>query len=48
MVAAVAVAVAVAVAALDPDAGLFDAEIDRRRDVSLVRRRDGMFALTGC
>jgi hypothetical protein len=36
-----------AATAIDPDTGLSDAEIERRRDTSLVQRRDGMFALRG-
>ncbi len=39
-------AAARAAAAIDPDAGLSDAEIEHRRDASLVQRGDGMFALT--
>ncbi len=35
-----------AAAAIDPDAGLSDAEIEHRRDASLLQRGDGMFALT--
>jgi hypothetical protein len=40
-------AAAHAAAALDPEAGMSDAEIERRRDASLVQRRDGMFELRG-
>ena len=34
-----------AAAELDPDAGLTDAEIERRRDATLVQRADGMYQL---